>query len=390
MRSGALSGSLPFGARLAGRMRQREVQAQIVFCVLLAALVWGFIQAASGIEGRGGAQSGFGFLREHASFELGESLIPFQAGDTYFRAFLVGLLNTVKVAVCGIILSTILGLVIALGQLSPSILAARLCRLYVEVFRNMPLLLQLIFWHTFLLRGLPAVRQALSPVEGVYLTNRGLYVPAIAPDPAYLPMLLALVAGLALSILLRHMARQRDGVIAPKWRLAMIFGPPLAVFLAYGAPFSLDMPALAGFNFKGGWTLTPEFAAMVIGLTLYTAAFNAEIIRAGIQGVAKGQTEAGLSLGLRRSQIMRLIVIPQTFRIITPPMTNSYLSLTKESSLAVAIGYPEVVRVANITLSETNRSIECIALIMIIYLMLSLLISALLNVVNARVQMQHR
>lgn len=390
MKTPALSRGASFRVRLSAGLRQRDVQAQIAFVALVAAVVWSMAQVASGIEGRESAQSGFGFLWERASFELGESLISYKAGDTYFRAFLVGLLNTVKVAVCGIVLSTLLGLVIALGQLSPSVLMARFCRVYIEVFRNIPLLLQLIFWHTFLLRGLPVVKQALSPVEGVYLTNRGLYIPAVRYDPAHVWIGLAFLAGIALTLVLRAIARRRYADFPGLWQMALVLLPPLVVFFAFGAPLDVEKPALAGFNFRGGWALSPEFTAMLIGLTLYTAAFNAEIIRAGIQGIPAGQTEAGYALGLHRRKIMRLIIIPQTLRIITPPMTNSYLSLTKESSLAVAIGYPEVVRVANITLAETNRSIECIALIMIIYLTLSLIISALLNLTNARVQLEQR
>ncbi|QEW20978.1 Inner membrane amino-acid ABC transporter permease protein YecS [Marinibacterium anthonyi] len=390
MKSLALSLGAPFGGRLAARLRQRDVQVQIAFVGLVALVVISMIHTASGIEGRDGAQSGFGFLWGRANFELGESLIPYRAGDTYARAFAVGILNTLKVAVCGIVLSTLLGLLIALGQLSPSVLTARFCRVYIEVFRNMPLLLQLIFWHTFLVRGLPVVRNALSPLPGVYLTNRGLYIPAIEGHAAYGWMALALVAGTAGAVMVARYLHRHDRALSGRLRAGIVLAPPLVVFLAFGAPFTVDIPELAGFNFRGGWTLTPEFAAMVIGLTLYTAAFNAEIIRAGILGIPKGQSEAGYALGLHRRQVMRLIVIPQTLRIITPPMTNSYLNLTKESSLAVAIGYPEVVRVANITLAETNRAIECVALIMIIYLALSLVISALLNLVNARAQLEQR
>ena len=388
MRTSPIARGVPAWERLQTLTRRRDVQAQAIFIAMVVLLAWIMVGAASGIGGRGSAQSGFDFLWDRAPFELGESVIPYQAGDTYFRAFVVGVLNTLKVAVVGILLSTVLGLMLALGQLSPSRLLARLCRAYIEVFRNIPLLLQLIFWHTFLLRGLPVVRQALSPVEGVYLTNRGLYLPVPVANAAYPWMGLALLGGIVAAILLARRARIEPR--SPWWSLGLILLPPLAVFLAFGAPLQWDMPALAGFNFRGGLTLTPEFAAMVIGLTMYTAAFNAEIIRAGILGVAQGQTEAGRALGLHRRQIMRLIVIPQTFRVIIPPMTNSYLNLTKESSLAVAIGYPEIVRVANITLAETNRSVECISLIMVIYLGLSLVTSGILNVVNARAQAQGR
>ena len=381
--------SLPPRARSALNLRNRNVQLQALFLLVLALVVWGLVHTAGQAVGRGATKSGFGFLWDIASFELGESLIPFSAGDTYFRAFVVGTLNTLKVAILGIILSTILGLILALGQLSPSILLARLCRSYIEVFRNVPLLLQLIFWHTFLVRGLPTVRNALSPVEGVYLSNRGLYIPAPIAHPVWGMMGLAL--GLAVLFAIGYAMVRRSRAATPfpvlGW-IAMLMLPPIAVFLFYGAPLALDQPALAGFNFRGGIAITPEFAAMLIGLTLYHAAFNAEIIRAGILGVDYGQSEAGLALGLPRRFVMRKIIVPQSLRIIMPPITNSHLNLTKESSLAVAIGYPEVVRVANITLAETNQSVECIALIMIIYLTISLITSAMLNVVNRRAELR--
>ena len=387
----SLTKGVPARARLLDISTRREVQAQVLFVAVVALLVWGMVVTAINADGRAAVNSGFGFLWDKAAFELGESLIPYSAGDTYFRAFVVGVLNTLKVAVLGIVLSTILGLFLALGQLSPSVLTARFCRTYIEVFRNVPLLLQLIFWHTFLLRGLPVVRQALSPLDGVFLTNRGLFLPAPVAHPAYGEMGLALLAGLVAAIGLRVWLHRRNGRrMSAWWTAALILLPPLLVFLAYGAPLELDRPKLAGFNFKGGLTISPEFGAMLIGLTLYTAAFNAEIIRAGILGVDHGQMEAGLALGLRRGRVMRMIVIPQALRIMIPPMTNSYLNLTKESSLAVAIGYPELVRVANITLAETNQSVECIALIMIIYLGLSLITSAILNVMNARAKREER
>lgn len=377
---------VPVRARLLSFSRRRDVQMQALFVVILALIIWGLVHTAGQAVGRGSTKSGFGFLWNRASFELGESLIPFGAGDTYFRAFVVGVLNTLKVAVLGIFLSTILGLMLALGQLSPSILAARFCRSYIEVFRNVPLLLQLIFWHTFLLRGLPTVRNALSPVDGVFLTNRGLYLPVPLAHPVWGMMGLAFLAALVFAFVYARLRHRSSAIPLPilGW-IAMVVLPPLVVFFAYGAPLTLERPELAGFNFRGGITITPEFAAMLLGLTLYTAAFNAEIIRAGIMGIDKGQTEAGLALGLTRRFVLRKIVVPQSLRIIIPPMTNSYLNLTKESSLAVAIGYPEVVRVANITLAETNQSVECIAIIMIIYLTLSLITSAGLNLLNARI-----
>lgn len=391
MTYGTHSGGAPAAARLRGFFRRRDVLVQAAFLAVMVLLVWLVADLARSNLHRLGVKSGYGFLWEKASFELGESLIPYGAGDTYLRAFLVGILNTLKVAFLGILLSTLVGLIIALGQLSPSAVVARVCRAYVEIVRNVPLLMQLIFWHTFLTRGLPRVRQALSPVEGVYLTNRGLYLPVPQPDPVFGQMGLALLAGLAVAVGLRVWHRQ-SGAEFPlgRWMAAAILLPPLAVFLAAGAPLAIDKPALTGFNFTGGLSISPEFAAMLLGLTLYTGAFNAEIIRGGILGVPRGQSEAALALGLSRGRVMRMIVIPQALRIIIPPITNSYLNLTKESSLAVAIGYPEVVRVANITLAETSQSIECISIIMAVYLTLSLITSLILNWFNARAAMVAR
>jgi general L-amino acid transport system permease protein len=379
-----------------GALARPGVRAQallVLVLVFLAVIIW---QTASANLSRLSVKSGYGFLFEPAPFELGESMIPFRAGEsTYLLAFVVGLLNTIKVAVLGILLSTLLGLVIALGQLSPSIMLARLCRGYIEVARNVPLLLQLIFWHTLLTRSLPSVRNALSPIEGVYLTNRGLYLPTPVADPAYFWVGIATLAGLGLASGLMVRARRqriRSGQARPVGRLAIAIAVllPVAVFLACGAPLEIERPVLQAFNFQGGTSLSPEFVAMLLGLTLYHAAFNAEIIRAGILGVSHGQSEAGLSLGLSRWQVMRMVVLPQALRIVIPPMSNSYLSLTKESSLAVAIGYPEIVRVANIAMAATNQAIECISIIMLVYLVLSLSTATLLNWVNARAKLVER
>lgn len=370
--------------RFVARARRPDILAQALFVIVLLVVGWVAVDAVSSNLDRLSVKSGFGFLFEDANFELGESVIPFRAGDSYFRAFAAGLANTLKVAAIGIVLSTIVGLVIALGQLSPSVVIATACRLYIDAVRNVPLLLQLIFWHTFLTSTLPTVRDALSPISGVFLTNRGLYLPAPVADPAHGPIGLAALIGVALAVAAWFLLR-RKGVAMAAFAL-----PVVITFFVYGAPVELQKPELAGFNFRGGIALSPEFTAMLLGLTMYVGAFNAEIIRAGILGVDKGQREAGAALGLSSWRVMRKIILPQALRIILPSMTNSYLNLTKESSLAVAIGYPEIVRVSNIAIFETGQAIECISIVMIIYLALSLITSLILNWLNARAKLVER
>lgn len=380
---------------LRGFIGDPRIRAQGLFLaliMLLIAIIW--YSAASNLSGSS-TRSGFSFLFEAAPFELRETLISYRAGDTYLRAFGVGILNTLKVAVLGIVLSTILGLLVALGQLSPSVVLARLCRGYIEIVRNVPLLLQLVFWHTFLTSSLPTVRNAASPIEGVFLSNRGLFLPVPTFLPNAWPFFLGVTAAIVVGTIMVKVDRRKVAQTGERQRTglkltALLIGLPLAAIVVSGTSVDLDMPALQGFNFRGGMELSPEFAAMLLGFTIYHGAFNAEIIRAGILGVPKGQSEAGRALGLHRQQIMRHVVLPQALHIITPPITNSHLNLTKESSLAVAIGYPEIVRVANITLAETNQALECVAIIMIIYLTLSLATSAILNQVNARAALRER
>lgn len=379
------------GARLFAALSRPATSAQVIFLVAVAVVIVTLSLIVQTNLERLSVKSGYGFLWEKAPFELGESLIDYQAGDTYLRAFAVGVLNTLKVAVLGIVLSTVLGLFIALGQLSPSTVVARVCRLYIETARNVPLLMQLIFWYAFLTSSLPRVKQALSPVEGIYLSNRGLFLPALDFGGAGGSIALAGLAGLGMALALwlwKIRSGSERGIAWAFWGL--LLGPAVAVFAIGGASVSLDVPVLKGFNFRGGMTLTPEFLALLLGLTIYTAAFNAEVIRGGILGVARGQTEAATALGLRKGQAMRLVVIPQALRIIIPPMSNNYLNLTKESSLAVAIGYPELVRVANVTLAETSQSIECISIIMLVFLTISLSTSLFLNWFNRRAELVAR
>jgi len=338
--------------------------------------------------------SGFGFLGREAGLPIGESVVAYAPTDTYARALLVGVLNTLKVASIGIVLATIIGTFVGVARLSHNWLLAKLALVYVELVRDVPLLLQLFFWYA-LLQGLPGPRQALSLGGLAFLSNRGVYLPWFHWTGVHDVMLAAFALGAVVLWLLNRRFRRvqdetglRPSLLLPG--LGLLLGLPLVVFVAGGAPLSFDMPALRGFNFQGGVRVTPEFAALLTGLVTYTAAFIAENVRAGILAVNWGQWEAASALGLRRPQALRMIVLPQALRVIIPPTTSQYLNLTKNSSLAVAIGYPDIVSIANTTLNQTGQAIEGIAIIMAVYLTISLSISFLMNWYNKRIALQER
>ncbi len=339
--------------------------------------------------------TGFGFLHREAAFAIGESVIPYSPSDTYARAFLVGLTNTLYVAALGIVLATIVGTVMGLARLSSNWLIAKLAQVYVETFRNIPLALQLFFWWGLVRGSAPGPRQAWQPLPGIFVSNRGVVFPVPQADPAHFWMALALVVGIAAAWAVARWARQRQARLGRQFPsfwvgLALTLGLPLAVFLAAGAPLRLDIPALRGFNFAGGSSFSPEFAALLVGLVIYTGSFIAEIVRAGILAVSWGQSEAAMALGLSAGQRMRLVVLPQALRVIVPPMTSQYLNLTKNSSLAVIIGYPDLVSVANTTINQTGQAIEGIAMIMAVYLAISLAISLAMNLYNRAVALVER
>lgn len=370
---------------LGGRTGWSGVAVQIVFVIVLAWTAYEIVvNARNNLETQHIA-SGFGFLNNTAGFDVSVNLIPYSGSDTYTRVFLVGLFNTILVSVVGIFLATILGFIVALGRLSPNWLMARVAGAYVEIVRNLPLLFQMLFWYLAVLAVLPAPRQSISPVSGFFLNNRGLIVPTPLPQPGldYLAfaVLLAIIGSLALNRYARRELYQHGRAIKI-WPivLGLFIGLPLFAVLVFGAPLSFDWPVLKGFNFVGGSRMVPEFVALTLSLTIYAAAFIAEIVRAGILAVHKGQMEAGLSLGLSRGRVLRLIVVPQALRVILPPLTNQYLNLTKNSSLAVGIGYPDLVSVfAGTALSQTGQAIEIIAITMGVYLLLSLVTSAIMS-----------
>ena len=339
--------------------------------------------------------TGFGFLFEPANFDISESLISYSSADSYLRAFVVGILNTLKVAAIGIVLAVSLGILMGIGRLSGNWLVAKLAAAYIEVMQNIPTLLQLFFWYAIFYQNLPSPRRALTPLPGVFLCNRGLIVPLPESDQAHLYMLVALLAGLAAAWLIARWSRKRQdrtGQIFPVLPVgtALTFGLPFLVWLICGAPHGIDVPVLKGFNFKGGMSISPEFIALLLGLVLYTGAFIAEIVRAGIEAVSKGQIEAAKALGLKKGRILRLIVLPQALRIIIPPLTSQMLNLTKNSSLAVGIGYPDFFALANTTINQTGQAVEGIVIIMLVYLCFSLCSSAFMNWYNKRSQLVER
>ncbi len=339
--------------------------------------------------------SGFDFVHGQAGFDIGESLIDYRPQDSVGRAILVGLLNTLKVAAVGIVLSTVLGTLLGIARLSRNPLVAWLSSVYVEVVRNVPLLLQLFFWYALIVEYLPGPRQAMSVLPGVFLSNRGIKLPTPADGSVVTAVLVGLFIAVALSLAVAHWARKRQvatGQRLPVARinLGLLVGLPVLAWLATGAPTALDMPRLQGFNFVGGATLTPEFAALLAGLVCYTTAFTAEVVRSGIQSVNRGQWEAAGSVGLSRAMTLRLVILPQALRVIVPPMTSQFLNLTKNSSLAIAIGYPDLVSVVNTSMSATGQAIESILIIMGVYLSVSLTISIAMNVYNRRIALTER
>jgi general L-amino acid transport system permease protein len=375
--------------------RFRAIVWQLVILAIVALVAWYLIANTNRNLAARHIATGFAFLDRVAGIPIGESLIPYNpAVDTFGTALIVGILNTLKVSVVGIVLTTILGTFIGIGRLSGNWLLAKLTGFYVETLRDIPLLLQLLFWYA-MLQALPPPRQALRIGSAIYLCNRGIKLPELVWQPAHSWAVLACLIGAIGTWLWHNYARHRQeatGRRPPVWPAALLLlvALPAAVWLAFGAPFTLDVPALKGFNFQGGGTLSPEYFALLLGLVIYTAAYIAEIVRSGIQAVPQGQWEAAGALGLRRGAVLRRIVLPQALRVIVPPMTSQYLNLTKNSSLAVAIGYQDVMSIANTTLNQTGQAIEGIAYIMAVYLTISLSISLFMNWYNARIALVER
>ena len=341
-----------------------------------------------------GIQSGFDFLTGPAGFDIGESLFPFDSAQPYWQAFLVGLANTLRVAIIGIILTTILGTLLGIGRFSRNALVRGLCYAYVEFFRNVPVLLQLLMWYLLFTEVLPAAQDAWT-LGPMFLSKGGLSFPIPIWEIGHLWGVIGLFAGAVLAWLYRLWSFKQFEATG---ELRSMFVVPFAIFVvvgvlawfAGGGPAHFDFPVKGDFSIEQGGSLTPEFLSVLLGLTVYTAAFVAEVVRAGISSVSRGQAEASAALGLNQGQTMQLVMLPQALRVIIPPMTNQFLNLTKNSSLAVAIGYPDVVSIANTALNQTGRAVECIAIVMLVYLTTSLTTSLLMNWYNTRSAIKER
>ena len=373
----------------------RAVGYQVLALALIGASAWFLVHNTLVNLRAHGIRSGFDFLSGPAGFDIGESPIPYEPSDPYWKAIGVGLLNTLRVAVIGIVATTVLGTLVGIGRFSRNALVRGLCYAYVELFRNVPLLLQLIMWYILLTEVLPPISEAIQLAPGVYLSESGMSFPWPVWAHGHATAAAGALAGLIAAWAYRRRARTRFDrtgearpVVLPG--VALFVAGALAGWVAGGAPSAFDIPVKGEATIEGGAALTPEFLSLLIGLVIYTGTFVAEVVRAGIQAVPRGQVEAAEALGLSRWQQMHLIVLPQALRVIIPPLTNQYLNLTKNSSLAVAIGYADVVSITNTTLNQTGRAVECIAVIMVVYLALSLITSGLMGWYNRRAAIRER
>ncbi|QND65434.1 amino acid ABC transporter permease [Mesorhizobium loti] len=373
----------------------RGIFFQAVVVVVLVAGVWWIAHNVIANLTRLHIASGFGFLKGRAGFDISESAIAYSSDSTYGRAIFVGFLNTVIVAIVGIITATIIGFIVGIGRLSQNWLIRKICTVYVEVFRNIPPLLVIFFWYSGVLAVLPAPRDSINLPFGSFLNQRGFYFPrAVWGDGSWL-IFVALLVGIAMAWFVARKARQRQMATGQQFpvlwtALALIVGLPLLAYALSGFPLTFDYPKQSTFNLTGGFQVRPEFLSLYLALSCYTAAFIAEIVRAGIRGVSKGQTEAAGALGLRPGSILRLVVVPQAMRIVIPPLTSQYLNLTKNSSLAIAIGYPDLTATAGTVLNQTGQAVEGVVIMMVIYLAISLLTSLVMNWFNAKMALVER
>ena len=387
------------GARKGWSLSDPRVRAwlfQIITVVLVAGLGWYlFHNTQTNLQHRG-ITSGFDFLERSAGFGIAQHLIPYVESDSYARVFLIGLLNTLLVTFIGIVLATVLGFILGVARLSSNWMVNKLATVYVEVFRNIPPLLQILFWYFAVFLTLPGPRGSINLNDTFFISSRGLNMPGASLAEGFWPFVIAVGLAILATVLMVRQARARFEATGQPFHsvwvgLALMLGIPAVCILLFGSPFSWQMPELKGFNFVGGWVLIPELLALTLALTVYTAAFIAEIVRSGIRSVSHGQTEAARSLGLREGPTLRKVIIPQALRVIIPPLTSQYLNLAKNSSLAAGIGYPEMVSLfAGTVLNQTGQAIEVIAITMSVYLSISITISLLMNLYNKRIALIER
>jgi len=376
--------------------KSRGVVIQLIATLAICAVI--FYLAGNVVENfqKLGKPFGFEFLQQESNYDINQHLIEYNSRSTHFRAGVVGVLNTLLVAVCGIILASILGFILGVLRLSPNWLVNRLSYCYIEFVRNVPVLVHILLVHGVLVHTLPRPKQAIEVGGQAFLTNRGFYVPKPIMEPLFWLVIAAFVIGTIYAFWYRRMAAAKQASTGQQspvfWvMLGSIVGLPILVYLLTGTPLGWDIPALKGFNFNGGMALKPEFLSLWLALSLYTAAFIAEIVRSGIEAVSKGQTEAALALGLPRKRTLNLVVIPQALRIIIPPLNSQYLNITKNSSLAIAIGYMDIVAtIGGITLNQTGREMECMIIVLGLYLSFSLTISSIMNWYNKRLALVER
>lgn len=375
-------------------VRVLAILSQIAFVLVLAAFAGFLFANLSTAMRQRGLVAGFDYLRNESGFEIGEGLIPYRPTDTYGRAYIVGLLNTLSVSVIGIILSTILGVIVGVARLSTNWLVNRLAAIYIEIIRNTPLLVQLVFIYFGVFFQLPPVNQTLELPGGIFANQRGLFVPRPIVSPTFLPWLALMAAGIVAAVVIwKLVTRVFKSSTLGTWLatvVVLILVPTLGWMLLGAPPLTFEVPIRERFNFRGGLTLTPEFSALLTGLVIYTAGFIAEVVRGGIQAVGRGQIEAANAIGLSPMQILRLVIFPQAMRVIVPPLTSQYLNLAKNSSLAIAIGFPDMFAVNQTIANQTGQPVPAIALMMGTYLLMSLFTSLIMNIYNRSVQILER
>jgi len=390
------SSELPSKPPIWNDPKYRAMFFQILLIAALAYFFYTIVQNTLDNMNARGVSTGFGFMSEPAGFDILQTLVPFDSTYSFGRSFIVGVLNTLLVTALGIVFATLLGFLVGVARLSNNWLVSKIATVYIETFRNIPLLIQIIFWYSLIVSSLPSVRDSFSLFDSFFLNQRGINIPSPIYEADFIYTIVALIIGIIGSFILKRWARKRQEATGQQFPvffsvIGLVIVLPALVYFISGGPITWDVPKLGRFNLQGGATVIPELVGLLLALTIYTAAFIAEIVRSGIEAVSHGQTEAALSVGLKPSQNLRLVVIPQALRVIIPPLTSQYLNLFKNSSLAAAIGYPDLVAVfMGTTLNQTGQAVEIVAVTMAVYLTVSLLISMFMNWYNAKMSLIER